>query len=176
MDEVELRALIREWIKLEEGIFKGVMPGTTPAAPGAGEKIAAQRAAATASQQAARLATAGLRPIVAGVRDEIPKEPEEIRKELTGFKLEKVKSDPKAQAKAVATALSAIGNKKLPPSDIDQTFRENPGLSAAVTTAKGGAEFEKAVEKGLEAKGAKPGDPAATWNLAGDIAKKQGLA
>jgi hypothetical protein len=37
-------------------------------------------------------------------------------------------------------------------------------------------EFEKAVEKGLEAKGMKKGDVKASWDTAADIAKRQGLA
>ena len=171
-----LRSLIREWIALEEGIFKGVTPGTTPAATGAAEKAAAQRAAATASTQAAKAAAAALKPTVAAVRSDIPDDPEELRRVMKGFKIEKVKGDPKADDLAVASTLSAIGNRKLPPSDVDRIFKDNPSLGAAAASMKGGAEFEKAVEKGLEAKGTKPGDTATTWNLAGDIAKKQGLA
>lgn len=176
LSEELLRSLIREWIGLEEGIFNGVTPGTTPAATGAAEKAAAQRAAATASTQAAKTASAALKSTVAGVRKDVPDDPEELRKVMKDFKIEKVKDDPKADDLAIASALSAIGNRKLPPSDVDRIFKDNPSLGSAATSMKGGAEFEKAVEKGLEAKGTKPGDTAATWNLAGDIAKKQGLA
>lgn len=174
--EGALRLMIREFIALDEGLFGGVSMTTSPAQTSAAEKVAAQRQAALASQQAAALAKSGLGPIVAGVKDDIPKDPEEIKKTLKDFKIEKAKEDPKADDRAVATALSAAGNKKLPARDIDLAFKENPALGAAASSMKGGAEFEKAVEKGLEAKGMKKGDVKASWDMAADIAKKQGLA
>ncbi len=175
-DESTLRLIIRELIALDEGLFGGVSMTTTPKQLSADERVATQRQAAIASQQAAALAKSGLGPTVAGVKSDIPKDPEEIRKTLKNFKIEKVKEDPKADDLAVATALSAAGNKKLPPRDIDLAFKENPALGAAAGAMKGGAEFEKAVEKGLEAKGMKKGDVKASWDMAADIAKKQGLA
>ena len=174
--ELRLRQIIREFISLDESLFGGVTATTSPAQSSTGERAAAQRGAALASQQAAALAKAGLGPIVAGVKADIPKEPQEMKSTLKNFKLEKVKQDPKADDRAVATALSAVGNKKLAPRDIDLAFKENPALGAAASAMKGGAEFEKAVEKGLEAKGMKKGDVKASWDMAADIAKKQGLA
>lgn len=175
-DESTLRLVIRELIALDESLFGGVSATTSPAQSSAAERVTAQRQAALASQQAAALAKAGLGPIVAGVKADIPKDPQEMKNALKDFKLEKVKEDPKADDRAVATALSAAGNKKLPPRDIDLAFKENPALGAAASAMKGGAEFEKAVEKGLEAKGMKKGDVKASWDMASDIAKKHGLA
>jgi|LakMenEpi03Aug12_release.lakeMendotaPanAssembly.Ray.scaffolds.fasta_scaffold743999_2 hypothetical protein len=176
MNESTLRLIIRELITLDEGLFGGVGSTSTSATSSAAERVNAQRAAALASQQAAALAKSGLGPIVAGVKADIPKDAEEIKKTLKDFKMEKVKEDPKADDRAVATALHAVGNKKLPPKDIDLAFKENPSLAAAAASMKGGAEFEKAVEKGLEAKGMKKGDVKASWDTAADIAKRQGLA
>lgn len=176
IEDSAIRRIIREWIELDEGIFSGVTLTTTPKQLAADERVATQRAAGLASQQAAALAKSGLGPIVAGVKADIPKDPEEMRKTLKDFRVEKVKADPKADDRAVATALAAVGNKKLPTRDIDLAFKENPALGAAASTMKGGAEFEKAVEKGLEAKGMKKGDVKASWDMAADIAKKQGLA
>jgi len=163
---------------LDEGIFSGVGVSITPKTMSSSEKAAARKASALASQQAAVAAKRGLTPAIASVKPEIDKmETEDLRKAVEDFKIDQVKKDPKADERAVAATLKLAADRKIPIQNLNKAVKSNPSIGSALSSAKGGAELEKAAEEDLKSKDKDPDkDATLAWQAVGDIAKKQGLA
>lgn len=181
IDEDALRRMVRGWIELDEGVFSGVGTTTAPEAVPSSERSAIQNQSKIAAQRSLTAAKGALPQDLGVVRSKVAgMKKDELLKLAQDYVPSKDKEDPLAKKYAVGAFLRLVGDKMVPPADINRIAATNPALVAAISSTRGGSDLEKSVEATLTSVGKNPTQPkkispGEMWSRAADVVKKTGI-